>query len=734
MIIIKHYYFCLALILVFSAQLFSQKSHKEIKGDKYYSYYSFNKAIDKYKAVKDLTVDGQRKLAKSYKNIGKYAEEESAYTSFIETAGATPEDYYEYASILIINGKYDEAIKWMNKFKSLKPNDLRVKNFTFDRATIEKLQKDENRYKIINLDINSEEDDFGPAYYNDKIVFASSRERVTTVKRVYNWNQEPFLNIYVATIAGDQLKNVKSFSKKLNQKLHEGPACYSHDAKIFAYTQNNYEGKSKDGVINLQIFFKAMKNDEWQESTPFKLNNNEYSVGHPFLSRDGKTMYFASDMPGGYGGVDLYKIKCDNYGNWGNPINLGNKINTEGNEMFPFIEETSSTLFFASNGHQGLGGLDLFITPVKGDTTFGKVINMGFPMNTQYDDFALIINDEMKKGYFSSNRAGGKGGDDIYSFELLKPFTFQKMVKGIVKNDKGEVLPNAVIRLLDDNNIEKTKITVGTDGAYSFEVDDAKKYTLAGTKEKYLEGKNTFSSEGKEDIIYSNLILEKEPKLSLHAMITDKSTLLPLEGVKVKLLNNLTGKEDDFITTSSGDIRKALTENKLKDRITYNIVVEKDGYLSKTITYNRLLDKDGQYDISISLDKIKAGLDIATLIEIKPIYFDLGKFNIRKDAALELDKIVRVMNENPKMVVELGSHTDCRGSMASNESLSNKRALSSAEYIKKKITNPERIYGKGYGESRLKNSCACEGAVKSTCTEAEHQQNRRTEFIIIKTQ
>ena len=176
MIIIKHYYFCLALILVFSAQLFSQKSHKEIKGDKYYSYYSFNKAIDKYKAVKDLTVDGQRKLAKSYKNIGKYAEEESAYTSFIETAGATPEDYYEYASILIINGKYDEAIKWMNKFKSLKPNDLRVKNFTFDRATIEKLQKDENRYKIINLDINSEEDDFGPAYYNDKIVFASSRE------------------------------------------------------------------------------------------------------------------------------------------------------------------------------------------------------------------------------------------------------------------------------------------------------------------------------------------------------------------------------------------------------------------------------------------------------------------------------------------------------------------------------------------------------------------------------
>jgi outer membrane protein OmpA-like peptidoglycan-associated protein/tetratricopeptide (TPR) repeat protein len=735
MIKIKHSCLGLFILLVFSTPVFSQKkTRKEIKGDKYYSYYSFDKAIEKYKKVEDLTVEGQRNLAESYKKTGKTVESEAAYAGFVQTAGATAEDYYNFAGVLIMNGKYDEANKWMNKFKGLKPTDLRVKNYTYDKLAIDKLLKDENRFKIVNLDMNSSQDDFGPAYYDDKIIFTSSREVVGSVKRIYNWNRKPFLNIYVASVTDGQLTNVKALTNKVNHKLHEGPASYSSLDKTLAYTQNNYDGKSKEGVINLQLFFKSIKNNEWQKSIPFKLNNKEYSVGHPWLSHDGKTMYFASDMPGGFGGVDLYLIKRDDAGNWGNPVNLGDKVNTEGNEMFPFFEEISGKLFFASNGHQGLGGLDIFITSIKSDSAFGKVLNAGTPMNTQYDDFAIIINDEMKKGYFSSNRAGGKGGDDIYSFELLKPFTFQKVVKGVVKDNKGEILPNTLVSLLDDKNVEKAKKTVGEDGKFSFDVDDNKKYSLEGNKEEYFEGKNSFTSEGSEDIIYSNLILEKIPELSLRILTTDRATRFTLPDVKVKLINNLTDKTENFVSSASGDVIKPLSDNKINDRISYNMVIEKEGYLSKTVTYNRTIDKDGQYDVNIGLDKIDVGTDIASLIEIKPIYFDLGKSTIRKDAALELDKIVKVMNENPKMVIELGSHTDCRGSFASNESLSNQRAISSADYIKKKITNPERIYGKGYGESRLKNACSCEGSIKSTCTEAEHQQNRRTEFIIIKTQ
>jgi outer membrane protein OmpA-like peptidoglycan-associated protein len=730
MITIK-YYFTISIALLFSIQAFSQKSANEIKGDKYYSFYAFDNAIEKYNSTQGLTLEGQRRLAESYRNIGKYAESELAYSRFVLVQGTIAEDYYNYSCVLKMNGKYDDAIKWMNKFKDLKPNDLRVQDFSSDKTVISKLLTDEKRYKIVNLNLNSDEDDFGTAYYNNKIIFASSREGVKLVSRKYNWNRKAFLDIYSADTAKGQLNNIGYFNKRLNKKFHEGPASYSQTAKCLAYTQNNYKGKSKEGDRKLQIFFRNFMNDKWQTEVPFYLNSNEYSVGHPWLSKDGLTMCFSSDMPGGYGGADLYKTTKDKLGNWGPAINLGSNINTEGNELFPFFEESNKVLFFASNGHQGLGGLDVFMS-VANEDNFGRVANLGTPINTQFDDFALIINPEMKNGYFSSNRVEGKGGDDIYSFECLKSFVSQKIVKGIVKNSKGEVVPNTLVKLVDKNNIEKGQLTTNTDGKYSFDVDNNEQYKLKGTKAGFDGSENPINTEGEKDVIYSDLLLNKLSDLSLCYTIVDKTSAQPLEGVKVKIINNLTLKSDTLISTSSGEVKKALLENKIKDNISYNISVSRDGYLSKTITYNQLLEKNGVYKLTIPLDKIDVGLDLAKLIDIKPIYFDLGKSNIRKDAALELNKIVKVMNENPNMVVELGSHTDCRGSVASNENLSNKRALSSADYIKKGITNPERIQGKGYGESRLKNACACEGEIKSTCSEIEHQQNRRTEFVIIK--
>jgi len=306
----------------------------------------------------------------------------------------------------------------------------------------------------------------------------------------------------------------------------------------------------------------------------------------------------------------------------------------------------------------------------------------------------------------------------------------------VAKDKSGNILSGAVVILTDDTGKEAGKATTAADGSYSFTVEADKKFKLDGSKEKYFDGINTASTAVPEDVVIADVVLEKDPGLSLYALVTDKATKQALSGVKIKLVNNITGKDETIITPATGDFRKPLNDVKLNDRISYNLVIEKDGYLSKTVTYNKQLDKEGQYNVhqelDLTLDKIDVGADLAKLIDIKPIYFDLGKYNIRKDAAVELEKIVKVMNENPNMVVELGSHTDCRGTAASNFKLSDNRAKSSAEYIKKKISNPDRIYGKGYGESKLKNGCACEGTVKSTCTEAEHQENRRTEFIIIK--
>jgi outer membrane protein OmpA-like peptidoglycan-associated protein/tetratricopeptide (TPR) repeat protein len=398
-----------------------EKSSKELKGDKYYFNYSFDKSIDLYNRANQLTPEGQRNLAVSYSNIDKTVESEEAYLKLINTGKEiVPEDYYSYSMILKSNGKYAESQKWMDRFIELKPNDLRVKDYLSHKASLPELKKDFGKYKITNLNINSEALDFGTSYYKDQIVFASTRSTPRMIVRKYNWTGKPFWDIYVSDVDGGQLKSPVIFDKSMNDKLHDGPVSFNHDGTQIAYTKNNYDHKRKDEVIELQIWLSSFKDDQWTDPEPFVLNNVKYSVGQPFLTSDGMTMYFTSDMPGGFGGTDIYRITRNAAGVWGKAENLGNQINTEGDEMFPFLEQKSNTFFFSSNGRFGLGGLDMF-TSVMNETGFGPATNMGSPLNTQYDDFALIINDKMNKGYFSSSRPGGKGGDDIYAFDVLIP-------------------------------------------------------------------------------------------------------------------------------------------------------------------------------------------------------------------------------------------------------------------------------------------------------------------------
>jgi len=727
----------LGAVLAFSLNAAAQKTGKELKGDKYFERYSFSKAIEKYTGVKELSTEGKRNLAESYLNTLQHEKSIEVYADLMTSSDVQSEDIFNYASELRLEGNYTESDRWMKKFKESAPNDTRAINYVNDASLLNKIQIDEGRYKITELDINTEEQDFGPSYYGaDKVVFASSREGVKSVRRNYNWNQMPFLDMYVSDKGDPQLSNASQLNKKANEKMHEGPASFNSDGTFMAYTKNNYDGKSEDGAVKLQLFFSTKDEDgKWSEGEAFKLNSNEYSVGHPSLSADGNTMYFASDIPGGQGGVDLYRIQRNAEGVWGDAVNLGKDINTAGKEVFPFYQEEGAILFFASNGHLGLGGLDLFVSPDQGEGKFKKVLNAGVPLNTRFDDFGLILNTVMKKGYFSSNREGGKGDDDIYAFELLKPFVFGKQIKGVAKSKKGEILANTNVSLYDATGKVIETVTTGEDGSYSFNVEADKKFKLDGTKPKYFSGDNTADTHTDEDVIYADVVLEKDPGLSLYALVTDKKTGLALEGVKMLIIDNLTGNTVDYTTPVTGDYRRPLADKKLNDRGSYNIVLEKEGYFSKTVTYNTEFVKPGVYDVHAQLD---LGLDpevkdLSELVQINPINFDYNKYYIRDDAQVELNKIVEVMNKYPGMVVELGAHTDCRGSKRYNEKLSDRRAKASAAYIKTKISNPERIYGKGYGEVRLLNECACEGKKKSTCSEAEHDKNRRTEFKVMET-
>jgi len=219
-----------------SISLYAQKSSKEKNGDQFYSEYSFDKAIESYSAAKDLSLEGQRNLADSYRHIDKYAQSEVAYARFINnTSGVLPDDYYNYAMVLKINGKYDQAAKWMDKFKELKPNDLRAKNYAADNSELTNMQRDEGKYKITHLDLNTPDQDFGTTYYKNKIVFASSRSGPSLIKREYNWNRKPFLDLYVSEMDGDQLKTPQNFGKEINGKLHDGPASFSSDGKFYGF-------------------------------------------------------------------------------------------------------------------------------------------------------------------------------------------------------------------------------------------------------------------------------------------------------------------------------------------------------------------------------------------------------------------------------------------------------------------------------------------------------------------
>jgi outer membrane protein OmpA-like peptidoglycan-associated protein/tetratricopeptide (TPR) repeat protein len=725
---------------------FAQFTAKEAQAEKLYSSFSYVKAAQLFKELADQNINPDltnKRLADCYYKTANYKQAEPVYFKLYESGKANAEEIYAYAQSLKSNGKYKESEQILDKFYNQNKLDTRGLEHTSKKGALDKILNEKPYFDIKNLDVNSKMSDFSTAYSGDKVVFASNRGKNPSLVTEHTWNEQPFLDLYSANKDGQgNLTMPVKLNKRMNTKYHEGPAFYSADGKYVYITRNNYFNKkykkSSKGINNLKLFRGKQMNAEWVfEDFPF--NNDEYSVGHPSLSADGKTLFFISDMPGGVGGTDVYSIAVNEDGTYGEPKNLGKTINTEGNEMFPFIHE-NGTLFFSSNGHVGLGGLDVFAAQGKGGK-YTKVTNLATPLNSSMDDFAFAIDKDMKQGYVSSNRDGGKGDDDIYSVNMLRPLKQTYIVKGIALDQfTGKPVEGALVILNDNAGAKMAEAKTGPAGNYSFDVEPQLNYQLTGSKEKYFPGQNPFNTNELSD---EKLELEKNVDLipdlgfSLYGIISDKSTKAPLQDVKVSIKELETGKEVlQLMTPSAGDFRKVLTEAKLNDKITYAINLEKAGYMTKSVPFAKTLTKPGEYKIheemDLGMDKIAIGLDLAKIIDIKPIYFDLGKFNIRKDAATELDKIVKVMQENPSMVVELGSHTDCRSSIASNMKLSDARAKASASYITGKGITKDRIYGKGYGESKLINDCACEGPIKSTCSEAEHQSNRRTEFIIVK--
>jgi len=454
------------------------------KGDKNYSYGIIQKAADSYYYNTNM------EKAYEWYNIlyDKYGKDMSA------------DNVFKYAHSLKGTGKYARSKRLMRLYnKKMEKGETAGLDDAIDlpnEVVLDGILNNEREYELKNLAINTEYSDFSPMFLDStQVVFASAKDSSFLNTRRYKWNNQPYLDLYVAKINEEtqDLKDAIKFSKKINTKYHEASVTFSPDNSTMYFTRNNYGKKlkrDKNGVNHLKIYMSKKVGDEWGEAVEVPFNSDDYSTGHPALSPDGKQLYFVSDMPGSIGQTDIFVVDINGPNSFSEPRNLGPEINTERKEMFPFINDKK--LYFSSDGHIGLGGLDIYEAAYTEEEGFEEVKNLGKPINSNRDDFSYIINEENQQGFFASNRLDGKGDDDIYSFKNLVieevPASSNAIAGIVTELITGDIMPQALVELLDENGIKLKEMMTDEDGSFIFEDLEAdKKYTIKATNETYFE-------------------------------------------------------------------------------------------------------------------------------------------------------------------------------------------------------------------------------------------------------
>ncbi|MCX7986382.1 MAG: OmpA family protein [Bacteroidales bacterium] len=666
-------------------------------------------------------------LGECYRMINDFKNAELWYEKAVRKPDVEPQTIFYYAEMLKANMKYQEALIWMEKYHQLNQSDIRAIRHIENKNYVEMLNLKSTNIHMKLLECNSNETDFGVAFMNDsQVVFSSSRTGTKFYDRQNRRDHTPFLNLYTANIENWELKNIHPFATELNSNLHDGPVVFSKDAKEVFITRNIYLKRSpyEERVNRLMIFRAVYDSGKWSVAETLPFNSEKYSCGHPALSPDGQYLYFVSDMPGGYGETDIYVSKRDS-NTWSEPVNLGNKINTPGREMFPYVHY-DGTLYFSSDGYATLGGLDILVAKKVGEN-YEQPVNLGSPINSQADDFAFVLSKDGFNGFLSSNRRESNN-DDIYQFTIRPkpPVAVPDHVESerYVKNIRILPLVNDIMGDCKAFYISKIseKSTMGgvatlnpssneviynpTDDFFGL---DTLYYTICDTLKIYGGCSESYIALNIKDVYYG-----------LVGIVVEKGTNKPVAEVSVELQDQNLNTIEKLSTTESGDF----LFNLLKDR-NYTVRLVKDGYLTKNVPISTFNIPPGIQKIKevIEIEPMKVGITFSL-----SIHFNTGKWDIRPDAAKELDeKALKFLNDNPTVKIELSAHTDSRGKPESNMLLSQRRAESVVNYLISKGISPDRMVAKGYGQTMLLNRCKPGVA----CSEEEHQVNRRVEIKIL---
>ena len=629
-----------SIILLASFSALAQYGSQK-RADNLFNKFSFVNAAQVYHNLieKDFNADyATRQLADSYAFMRNPDSAVVYYKRAVEQPNVPIAYYYNYAQALRGVKAYKESRVWMKRFKKA-GGEINEETFLKDPDFINSIFNAKQQYFLSDINFNSKYSDFGAYEHDGNIYFASSRNVGVSTKHIYGWNEEPFLDIYVTDKSiNDSIVDHKSKLKgDVNSVYHEGPITITKDGKTMYFSRNNYNknslGKDEEGMTNLKIYKASLIENVWTNIEELPFNGDDFSNGHPALNNDETKLYFASNKSGGFGGTDIYYVDINSDGSFGTPQNSGNVVNTDKNERFPFIN-SEGVLFFASDGHPGLGLLDIFGTVSDKKNSIISVLNLGVPVNSSKDDFSFFMNDDGLSGYFASNRNGGVGSDDIYAYDRIPQLKIEGTVTDVTTN---EPVPNAKVILLDSNNKQIAHLETDEVGHYDINIDRSTDYIINIKKDDYIDDTRHVTSKGLE--------------------------------------NKVTSITADF-------------------------------------NLNRVIK------------------EVTPITELYPIYFDFNKFDIRRDGTVELDRIVNLMmNIYPSMVIKIESHTDYRGSSEYNNKLSLDRANATYKYLVDKGVDPARITEyKGYGEQKLANDC--DGTIN--CTEAQHQLNRRTQFIVVK--
>lgn len=710
----------IAFFLFFFLAFNSFGQLKQKMADNYFAFKEYAKCVAMYDELaakclegkKSADCDNVRKAAETHFYLYEMDEAIGYYKYMQDKNTLTETDRVNYIHALNYAGQYGKSEAVIRESSNLFPSNGYFKRLNDNADRFSTLFEDSAFYRIKPASaINSGKGDFGPAYFNNSVVFASKAVNSGFINPDYGWDGDHYLNILQSKMNDDSsLQSPKLLKHNFLSRAHDGPVSFSPDGKTMVITRNTMGKKYGKEFVTLSLYFSELVNGEWSDLKPFEFNSNKYNVGHAVFSEDGSKIYFSSDKDGGKGGADLYYSERKGT-SWSEPVNLGDKINTERDELFPFV--LGNEIYFASNGHYGLGGLDIFSASLtEGDAPK----NIGAPVNSSSDDFGLIFDKSGRLGYFSTNRDNNI--DHIYH---VKRRIFKIQIDGNVFAKYKELEPMGDQMVWIKNMTTNTLDSIMSDASGYFSVAGRinEEYRVYTKKDEFFLLKEaSISTKGlkKDTTIHCELVL-KPTTIQIHLRVLEKKTQKIIPMATTTITNYETGWDTTLITNEDGMVTFKVERNKV-----YWAHGSKKGFIDTEISFNSSNENDKVIDIELELPRIKKG----EKFKLENIFYDLNKATLRPESKSSLDKLAAFIIDN-NLKIELSAHTDSRGSASYNKKLSQARAQSCVDYLIEKGVKKASITAKGYGETKLVNRCK-DGV---QCSEEEHQENRRTEVKIL---